>query len=217
MPPKVLPDGDGINRIFDELTQRKFYAVQGLQHFRGSTKDEYAILPRARSGAELGFVFRKDDLSVVVWTTWLRASGNARNHDCGWIVIEEAGKGKYFLPIYRTKGFVDHFIIEAQIARCRVRTRPTCPVCKARMEIARGKGIGSRYWRCPLRHARESWDHEAFLSVLPPFAKKHLSRRRRQRWAWYEKCREAGKPIRQAVFLRRAWRRSAYPVSGSSF
>jgi hypothetical protein len=216
MPPKVLPTQGSIHEMSEVLRPRGFYPVQGLEHFRIRTKDERAVAPHPRKGAELGFAVDKDDLTVVVWTSWLPHLQCAREKDCGWIIIEQAGKRKYCLSLHRTKNFAKHMIIEAKIARCRIRTRPTCKVCGVGMGIARGKAMGSRYWRCPAYHARESWDHEEFLKVLSsnPQAMRYLACRRRQREAWYEKCRKAGKPIRQAVFRRKGWKRFPLPIAG---
>jgi hypothetical protein len=218
MPPQVLPVAADVQEMRKVLVLRYFYTAQGLEHFRASTKNQRAIPPHPREGRELAFIYDEaseandgsHNLAVVVWTTYLFALGRARENDCGWVVIEEAGVGRYFIPVHRTKNFTKHLILEAQIARCRVRTRPTCPVCAARMEIENGKGIGARYWRCPSKHSRETWDHPAFMDALTPEAKQHLRRRRGQRAAWYKKRRKAGKRIRQAVFLRHGWVKVAF-------
>jgi hypothetical protein len=213
MPPKVLPTRADIRTIINELVPRKFKFVQGLEHFRETTKDEKAIAPNPRIGAELGFVYTKDNLTVCAWTTWLLFTDRAREKDSGWVVIEQDGVGIYYVKVHRTKNFAKHLLIEARIAVWRLRTRPTCPVCARPMRIEYGKGRGSRYWRCPFRHSRVSWDHETFLNGLSKEAKQHLRRRRRQRETWYKKCRKFGKPIREAMFRRRAWRRIKLPVT----
>lgn len=215
MPPKVLPVRQNIQEMIDVLAPRGFYPVYGLQRFRERTKDEYAIPPRPRKDAELGLAFDKDDLGVVAWTTWLPASQQARENDRGWIIIEQAGKRRYVLSLRRTKNFTQHMILEARIARCRVRTRPVCETCKVGMNIVYGRGIGARYWRCPICRARESWDHKRFLEVLSsePEAARYLARRRKKRDAGQEKCRKAGKPIRQEIFIRKGWVRIKLPVT----
>jgi len=203
-----------IERIAQELTARGFFPVQGLDHFRSTTKDECAIPPRPRDGAELGFVFQKDDLAVVVWTTWLLSRGDAREDDCGWVLIEQGNEGIYFIPVHRTKHFVERLLMEAKIARCRVRNRPICLRCGERMSISRGNGLGSRYWRCTRCRASNEWDTDAFLTVLPAEAKQHLARRRNRRERWYDACRKNGKPIRQAMLRRKPWRKAKLPISG---
>ena len=50
----------------------------------------------------------------------------------------------------------------------------SAPVCGTRMKIENGEGLGARYWRCPSRHARKPWDHQAFLDDLPLEAKQYL-------------------------------------------
>ena len=220
MPKKVLPTSMDLRRIVDELVfsmdgkRRGFYPVQGLEHFHKTTKDERAVAPRPRKGAELGFVFQKNDLAVVVWTSWLLAEAAAREKDCGWVVIEEAGKGVYYIPLHRTRNFTARLLMEAKIARCRVRHRPSCSVCGKPMSIVRGEGAGSRYWRCPKGCTRETWDTKPFLADLPAGAKQYLRRRRKQRERWYAVCRSLGNPIRQAMFFRKAWEIIKLPIAG---
>lgn len=214
MPKKVLPTGGDIDHIAQELMARGFYPVQGLEHFRRMTKDERIIPSGPREGAELGFVFQKNDLAVVVWTTWLLSCGEARGNDCAWVVIEQNGEGVYFIPIHRTKNFAQRFLMEAKIARCRVRSRPLCPECGKYMKITSGEGLGSRYWHCPRDHKSTEWDTAAFLAQLPDEARQHLARRRRSRERWYDVCRRSGKLIRQAMLRRKPWRRTKIPVVG---
>jgi hypothetical protein len=214
VPEKYLPGRRDMEVIAAELLQRDFIPVQGLQHFRRVTKDERAFPPRPREGAELGFVFQKDDLTVVIWTTWLLSRGWARDRDSGWVVIEEGSKGKYFLPVHRTQWFVDRLLMEAKIARFRICHRPHCSVCGAPMTILRGKGLGARYWSCPKGHKRAPWDTEPFLMDLPIEARQHLARRRRYRELRYRRLRKEGKPIRTAMLRRKPWKRVQLPVSG---
>jgi len=214
VPQKVLPKFEDIERITQELTARGFFPIQGLDHFRKTTKDEIAIPPRHREGAELGFVFQKDNLTVTAWTTWLLAAGTAREDDCGWIVIEQNGAGIYFIPVHRTKNFFKRLLMEAKIARCRIRNRPICPQCKKPMSIVFGDGFGSRYWRCTEDYKTATWDTDAFLAALPVEAKRHLARRRHARERWYAICRKNGKPIRQAILHRKAWQRIKFPPMG---
>ena len=200
--------------MIGELVTRRFYPVQGLEHFRKTKKDVRVIPPRPREGAELGFVFQKDDLTVIVWTTWLLASQKARDVDCGWVLIEQKGSGIYFVPVKRTKSFIANLLMEAKIARCRVRNRPMCASCHAPMIIVRGSGLGSRYWKCPQGHSRKEWDTEEFLAELSEDAKQHLARRRRSRKRWQDKLHEVGEPIRQAMLRRKTWQRVKLPPTG---
>jgi hypothetical protein len=216
MPPQVLPTQVGIREVFDVLIPRHFSTAEGLEQFHASTRNLRAIPPHPRVGRELAFVYpekhmddQSDDLAAVLWTTWLLSTHRARSEDCGWLIIEEAGVKKYVVPIHRTKNFIAHAILEAQIARLRIRTRPRCPTCATRMSITFGQAMGSRYWRCPFHRDRKDWDHEAFLKELEkhPEAARYLARRRKQRGRWQDQCRKAGKPIRQAVLLRKKWRK----------
>lgn len=214
---KNLPTSYAIDRITDELLKRKFEPVQGLERFRRTAKDERAIPPRPRYGAELGFTFQKDNLTVVVWTSWLLANGYARKRDCGWVLIEQDGRGMYYYPVRRGKNFVERILMEAKIERLRVRHRPECPKCNEPMRIVRGRGLGSRYWRCLKCRARESWDTPGFLAGLPLDAKRYLDCRRRARRIWQARMRREGKPIRQAMLRRKPWRKVKLPVQHISF
>jgi hypothetical protein len=82
------------------------------------------------------------------------------------------------------------------------------------MSIARGSGLGSRYWRCTSCRASGGWDTEEFLGLLPVEAKQHLANRRRRRERWYRACRKAGKKIRQAMLARKPWQKVKLPVAG---
>lgn len=203
-----------MNKLTGELLTRGFEPMQGLEQFRRKTKDVRAVRPRPRYGAELGFVFQNSNLSVVVWTTWVLAEGKARDMDYGWVLIEQGNDGVYFVPVRRTGRFAERLAMEAKIARCRIRNRPACPQCHAQMNIVRGRGLGSRYWECPDRHARADWDTPEFLAQLPEDAKKHLALRRANRKRGQDAQRKAGKKIRQAMLNRRKWNIVPLPVSG---
>lgn len=214
MPIRVFPEEDDIKYIAHELNIRGFVPVCGLSGFRSKTKDEKAIPPHVRSGGELGFVFQKGDFSVWIWTTWLPLARRVRENDCGWIVIEQNGRGVYFLPVHRTKNFINHLLIEAKIARCRIRNLPICAKCDKKMKIVQGRGLGSRYWSCGRCHATVPWDTMEFLAGLPEDARQHLSRRRAARKRWQKICREDGRPIRQAMLSRKAWKKIILPITG---
>ena len=208
MPSKVLPTREEFGWIWkDHLKDLGFFITEGLTHFYHSTKNVRAEAPSFREGAELGFGWQDRELTTIGWTSYVPSLRRARENDRGWIVIEQDGDPVYFIPLNRTGKFVSNFDTELRIARLRIAYRPSCPVCKERMKIAMGKGLGSRYWRCPARHARESWDTEAFLVALPPGAKRYLFRRRAARERWQNICRRLGKKIRQAMLIRKKWRR----------
>lgn len=214
MPPKALPREEDIIQLSRILVAKGFSPIQGLEHFRKATKEERVVPPRPREGAELGFLFQRNDLAVVVWTSWLLHDKKAREKDRGWVVIEQRERGVYFLPINRTKYFIDRLIMEASIARFRVLRRPICKRCQTPMRIVHGNGLGSRFWRCPYHYRHSaSWDSPFFERDLPLEAKQHITKRRRRREVQYEKCREAGKPIRQAMLRRIGWRRVTLPPS----
>jgi len=196
------------------VLERNFFPVQGLDHFRRTKKDERAIAPGPRTGAELGFAYQKNDLTVVVWTSYVPGTARARQQDSGWLVIEEWGQARYYVRLNRTRNFVPNILMEAKIARLRIRLRPSCEHCQKAMVIAWGKGRGARYWRCALCYARAPWDTPKFLEALPPEARRYLDRRRRARERWYRICRKNGKPIREAMMRRKKWGRVKLQVRG---
>jgi|GEM_PF-2113336 len=215
MPAQYLPIESAIQLLEIELVRKRGFTKKvGLCHFREATKDETLIPPRVRPGRELGFVFTKDRFTAVIWTGWLPGEKRSREQDSGWIVIEEDGKGIYFSQLRRTRNFIDRILMEAKIARARIRTRPDCPRCGNAMSIVHGKGLGSCYWRCKACQTREGWDHEAFLKQLSKEALDYLARKRKRRRTYYQKRRGLGLPIRSAVFTRKKWIRKGIPIEG---
>ncbi len=201
-----------IDFIVRELRRRSFFPTLGLDRFRRANPGMTAIAPGPRARAEFGLVYEREDLAVVVWTSWLPAESKPRRRDCGWVIIEERGTKRYALPVPRREGFAARIVMEARIARMRVRFRPFCEQCSLPMGICYGKGRGSRYWRCPQCRATESWDSKALFSQLPQEAKEHLAKRRDRRERWYEECRANGKPIRAAMMRKKPWRSESVPA-----
>jgi len=166
------------------------------------------VAPRKREGKETGFVFSANGLSVVIWTTFLIEEGKAREVDAAWVLVVKGDEVPYFShPIHRTENFIKNLINQAWIARWRVLHRPLCQKCKEFMEIARGRGLGARYWSCVrLRHHDDGkpffldWDYE-----LPPRAKQFVVKRRERRATYVAKRREEGKPVLVARLRRKRW------------
>lgn len=210
MAPK-RPNKSDFKEIAEELFQRRFVHGVGLQFFRQQSLDERVYPGRLRSGRESGFRFQYRNLAVVVWTTWLNDLDRAREKDSGWVVIEQDGRAVYFVPVSRTAKFKDRLLMEAKIARLRIKSRPNCPDCQEPMRIVMGRGLGSRFWKCPKGHARASWDSDDMLSKLPVEARKYLLKRRKARLRYYRRLRKLGKPIRTAMLKRKGWKRAPLP------
>jgi hypothetical protein len=185
---------------FHQISSREFcleYRLKGLK------------APRAREGREVGFVFKTQGLKVIVWTTWLEEQGRSRKSDAGWVLISNQKRVLYFShPIHRTKNFILHLLQQAYIARQRVITRPCCPDCGKFMNIARGKGIKSRYWVCARRSLHQSgviytkdWD----CGINNPKIQKYLDQKRKARKKYYQKRRAQGKKAPQAILIRKPW------------
>lgn len=218
MPAQVLPTADRFEAFCRELVSLGFREIDscGVQQLIRETTPA-----RSRTGHEVGFIYQptdqKNDLEVVVWTTWLPDPGAARGEDAGWVVIRKKGqRSREYTsrPIHRTRGFLDRLFGWATIARARVEHRPKCPYCHDRYtEIAKrhdadlstGRYVGSRFWECSYQYkhpGRErvtlEWDFP--LSQI----ERKLARRLRQPRERYEKkLRAAGKPRKQAMLARK--------------
>lgn len=210
MPKKVLPSAPEFESFKRKLLTRGFRPISG--HEFGKQFGRLGLkAPRPRYGRESGFIFYANELCVVVWTTWLAKEGVARDADSGWALITDRDKALYFArPLMRTKNFLRSLLWEAYLAAWRVEHRPLCPECKQYMNIVRGKGIKSRYWRCGRRSLHEggaqhrlSWDHG-----LPEKALEYVRKKRRAQARYLKKVREEEKQPFAALLRRKPWIRS---------
>lgn len=200
MPAKILPDAETFANFTVALFRRGFRRLSPEEFGKDFERLELSA-PSPRKGRETGFTFTANGFTVLVWTTFL--TRKARNRDAGWVLIKEGDEVKYFShPMHRTKNFLHNLIWHACIARLRVKNRPLCPKCHAFMDIARGKGLKSRYWQCK-RHKAESlpWDYG-----LPQEALDFLYPQRKQRARYRKKLRAQGKPQGTALKRRRKWK-----------
>ncbi len=206
MPIKVLPDAEAFGWLNHNLLRRGFRAVSRVEF-----KKDYVRLglqaPSPRRGREVGFIFSANGLDVKVWTTFVAEEGEAREKDAGWVVINDSDEARYFShPVLRTKNFLHNLLWHACIAKWRAEHRPLCPSCDARMRIAYGQGLKSRFWKCvrPQFHMKSvslSWDvglPQAAFDFLRPL------RRRRARYAL--QLRQVGKEPGGALRRRKGWK-----------
>lgn len=208
MPKQVLPDRVAFAYLGKKLLNWGFRRISDKEFI-----DRYKVLglmaPRPREGGrEVGFVFEANDLTVTVWTTWLRIEQRARKTDAAWVVISDKENVFYFShPIHRTKNFVRTLLRQAWIARFRVKNRPSCPKCGKFMEIAEGKGAKARYWRCSnkSKHDNKKNVHLDWDYGLPPKAKNYLKSLRKRRAAYRKKRRKLGLPVDVARRKRIPW------------
>lgn len=203
MPKKVLPCEDDFKQLKENLQS------MGFHQFYPSVDFDYSKEPKKFS--EIGFVFRANGLRVVVWTTWEMAEDEkirVRNSDASWVIILDDKRTLYFShPIHRTKNFLRNLLYQVKIAWLRVIYRPRCPECGKFMDIAFGKGLKSRYWKCNRRLEHKgkksincSWD-----TPLPPTIKKHLKSIRSKRAKYFKKRRKERKEIYSA--FKKRWRK----------
>jgi hypothetical protein len=206
-PAKVLPSKEDFDFLQTELRRRGFREITGSE-FHRDFKRLGLVAPRPRKGRETGFVFTANQLTVKIWTTWLSDKLEAREEDAGWVLIVDRDSARYFCrPLHRTKNFVRNLLRHAWIAWWRVLHRPLCPECKQFMDIAYGRGIGARYWRCNrlANHSSGKPENVDWDINLPPRAKKYVEEWRRERRRYLLRRRREGKPENPARFRRKRW------------
>lgn len=212
LPKQILPNFSDFNYLREEFKLLGFKEISN-DEFRKRLNRLGLKSPRFQKGRETGFYFRKNGLTVTVWTTWLEKQSQARKSDAGWVVISEDGlddeKALYFShPIHRTKNYIVNLLNQAWIAQWRVKNRPRCPQCKRFMKIVRGRAIKSRYWRCVNKQDHQTravvnldWDNS-----LPPKAKKYLKKLRHKRTQYKKTRRQEGKATNQSIINRNPWK-----------
>ncbi|MDP1689755.1 MAG: hypothetical protein Q8L52_00930 [bacterium] len=206
MPKKVLPSAEAFKRFGQSLLRRGFRKLTRAE-FKKDFKRLELEAPSPREGREVGFVFSANGLTVFVWTTFLDWEEKARDTDAGWVLIKDGDKVKYFShPIHRTENFLHNLLGYASAARLRVMNRPLCPKCRAYMNIARGKGLKARYWKCvrPAAHKKAvslSWDYG-----LPPAALDFLRPPRKKHAQYRKKLKAEGKKPGAALRRRKGWK-----------
>lgn len=183
MPRKVSIDEAAFGLFSEKMRALGFRRVEPVE-----LSQDFArlglVAPRPRRGKEVGFSFAANGLEVRVWTTFLASLGHERDSDEGWVLIKQGDSVRYFSrPMHRTEHFLRRLYERAQIARLRVINRPLCPECRARMQIAFGEGLKSRFYICKRtdRHVSRrpiccGWDYG-----LPPKALEFVRKERKRR------------------------------------
>jgi RNase P subunit RPR2 len=210
MPAKMLPDKERFELFTQYMLTEGFRKLSSVE-FSSSYARLGLQAPRPREGRETGFVFTANGLTVFVWTTFLENEGHARDEDSGWVLITEGDRPAYFChPMMRTEGFLRRLYRNAKIAKERVMKRPICPSCRAFMEIAMGKGLKSRYWKC----VGKSRPH--YVKTLPWDCNlcdesATISRAERKERKPYRKLiKDSGKKVVPAMLVRKPWPRKPW-------
>jgi hypothetical protein len=209
VPKQVLPTPEQFQSFREALLERKFYEKSARE-----LCDRYSrlrlIAPRPVEGREIGFVYFENELTVVVWTTWLVGENRARDEDSGWVIILDENGDKCYTSrqFRRTQNFLPRLLMEAKIARARVRTRPKCWECGVFMKIVHGRGMKSCYWRCArrLNHKGEAAHSLSFDHGLPQEALDYLRPKRKKHRREIKKLRKAGKKPFVAMRKRKRWK-----------
>ncbi len=206
MPKKALPTPEDFRQIENYLLRHGFESPppEHLLKERG-----YRLVPPRRvDGRETPFVFKKNGLEAWIWTSWLRNENRARENDPAWAIIVQNDTLRYARePIKRTAKFKERLMNWAWIIWQRVSGRPICKECGLFMDIAYGRGIGARFWKCGNIHRHTSgkvisldWDFN-----MPPKAKKLLEARRRAKEKYRKERRAQGKDPFAARRKRKKW------------
>lgn len=200
MPRKVLPCKADFEQFSKDI-QKYGFRIIGRPEFYRSFQRLGLSNTRKRLGREVGFTFSANGLTAVAWTTFLTAEELARDEDSGWVLITNGDQVKYFShPLMRTEGFLNKLLKYAIIAKRRIQHRPLCPVCKGFMQIVRGRGLKSRYWKCP-KH-RQVMD---FDNGLTEKMKNFLKTERKARRHYRENLKKQGKKVTPAILIRHPW------------
>lgn len=206
MPEKVLPEAEEFAKFCESLEKRGFRRL-GRGEFGKDSVRLGLEAPFPRTGREVGYSFSANGLTVNVWTTFLAQEECARDQDAGWVLIKEGDTVLYFShPLHRTKRFLYTLLGYACVARLRVLNRPLCPKCQARMDIAVGKGLKARYWRCQRPQAHGTSVNVSWDAGLPKEAMDFLRKLRKRRARYRAKLKKEGKTPGTAMLQRRGWR-----------
>lgn len=211
MPKRVQVSAEAFTRFREYMEGRKFREISREE----SSRDFWRLKltpPSPREGREVGFTLHANGLTAVVWTSYLLPEERLREKDYGWVLIREGDKARYFAhPMLRTKHFLGRMYRRAVVAQLRILNRPLCPVCRANMRIARGKGLKSRFWECRkvIRHPDKKpifvdWDYELSLEKYPK-ALAFVLAERKKRKRYRDRARAAGKRVGKAMMRREGW------------
>lgn len=212
MPKTVQVAPEAFTRFCSFMEERGFRRITPEESRRNFCRLDLKP-PSPREGREVGFVFDANGLTAIVWTSFLLPEWRLREKDCGWVLIRDGDVARYFAhPMFRTKHFLNRLYRRAVVAQLRVLNRPLCPVCRADMRIADGKGLKARYWECQriIRHPNHKpvfvdWDHGLSPEKYPrAFAFVEMERKKRRRYR--SRARKAGKRVGRALLRRKGWR-----------
>jgi hypothetical protein len=206
MPKKVLPTPEVFREIEEYLKRHGFESPCPESLARERTCK--LVPPRRVDGRETPFVFRKNGLEAWIWTSWRKDENRARENDPAWAIIVQSNTLRYARePIKRTAKFKENLLNWAWIVWRRVNERPKCRACGLFMQIAYGRGMGARFWKCSNVRAHMSgkavcldWDFN-----MPRKAKKLLKKRRRAKERYRARQRARGKDPFAARKSRKRW------------
>jgi len=149
-----------MREIFDVLVPRHFTPPKDSIIPACFSRDQWVVPPRPREDVSWRSSMTRNLRATKMKATIFPSSRGPRT--CLPRVCSEEGlrMGRYrrggdrkvFIPHPSHENFKKHLLLEAQIARCRVRTRPRCPICGTRMKI----GERRESWRALLALPRRT-------------------------------------------------------------
>lgn len=208
MPARYEPTPQEFQSFCAELTIRGFREITVSDERSRELRAAFAFRKRHCGGRETGFVYRKGEYVVVVWTTWIDHMQCVRADDAAWVLILEKERIVYSThPIHRTRNFLQRLSLQARIARWRLLKRPVCPECGRSMRIKWGEGAKSRYWSCANSAAHKNhgnlnrgWDDDMnFPDEAVRFIKSERKRRERYRAKARSEGREPGVAMKKRI------------------
>ena len=209
MPAKVLPTPEEFEEFSQKLLNLGFYKSYARELCERFSRLRL-IAPRPIEGRQLALVYFNNDLTVVVWTTWMPDEQRFRRQGSGWVIILDEKEDVVYSsrPKRRTKNFLYRLFMYADIAHSRVLGRPPCPECTKLMRIVHGKGMKSTYWRCRRRldHKGERARSLSFDIGLTAEQIVFLKKERKIRARYLKSVRESGKEEFAAMRKRKKWK-----------
>ena len=172
-----IPFGpDEFAKFSEKMKSEDFLEVpSAIRHYeiisRGLLPPERHILAMAKEeikAPQTIFSCYKNGHYVFVLTTFMKAVGRPRRMAAGWVFIKRRDRVPYFVhPLYRTPNFLEKIFKCAKVNKERIALPHICPHCRRRMEIVKGSGEGSRFWRCVAKNCDLAQNPKKFSDLRP--------------------------------------------------
>lgn len=207
MPAQQMFTAEEFQKFLDFM-QLRGLTVEYPRDFHTNKTRLGLVSHRKKSGSQVKLRYHNHGLTLKVCTTADSQLNEPLPKRYGWVLIDDHDEAKYFShPFLRTEGFLRRVYYHTIINKYRIDHRPICPCCKKYMDIVRGRGVKSRYWKCP-NHDHEpetmGWDENLpqwMQNYLKPIRKARAKQKKKYEIAQAEK----GKVVIPAVYRRIPW------------